>query len=484
MHKQPICNFVLGGINLCEFGAAIPSPFSSLYITNSEVDNYTAWELTVTIGGDVSRQMNVAAFEALIYTAAQTKGYNNASGIPVSFLFGWIDDEKGGIDSYVSYKGWTLKYNVKVNGMFTTYTLTGYASQIMKTNMPVLNIPALSGFVQPSAVVEALAKGIEADYYYDLDIDHCDAPTLVSHNAMTTSFTSYVRGERTGEDDYDSFPGLLSLSKTYNASRDAAGLEGGSKNLSAYLNNTDNATLIEALKPSLTDCTPQISNFSFWIDEPTMTNPGTIHYKAVSSILSSNDSRVLKYGTSDSNVLSISGSYDGIAYNMSDMSFATLGFNIDSTGETIVNDHTVVNSWSSSLANVVQSANIINDINALATQFSGKFTVDIAGSVRGYSICEPISLIVMSGNTLSPVSGIYNIKSVSHKISTTFVTTLELQRLAITSANSVATSSGIYMTGSKSNSYAKVNTTSNVKSTGLVDFGKLYPTWKDIQTLT
>lgn len=484
MHKQPIVNFSLSSISLTHFGLHIPSPFCSLYITNSEVDNYTSWELTVTVGGDISRKVNIAAFEALIYTAAQTKGYNNASGIPVSFLFGWIDDAKGGIDSYVSYKGWTLKYSAKVNGMFTTYSLTGYASQIMKTNMPVLNIPALSGFVQPSAVLEALAKGIEATYYYDLDIDHCDAPTVVNHNAMTTSFTSYVRGERTGKDDYDSFPGLLPLSKTYNASRDAAGLQGGSKQLSAYLNNADSTTLLQALKPSLTDCTPQVSNFSFWIDEPTMTNPGTIHYKAISSIMSSNDSKVLKYGTSDSNVLSISGSYDGIAYNMSDMSFATLGFNLDSSGETIVNDHTVVNSWSSSLPDVFQSANIINDINVLATQFSGKFTVDIAGSVRGYTICEPISLIIMSGNTLSPASGIYNIKSVSHKISTTFITTLELQRLAITSANSVAISSGIYMSGSSSNNYSQINTTSNVKSTGLVDFGKLYPTWKDIQTLT
>ena len=480
MKKQPFCNFILGGTALTEFGLTIPSPFCSLYVKNSETDSYTSWELTVTVGGDSSRKMNSAAFEALIYSAAQSGGYTNASGIPVSFMFGWIDDKKGGIDAYLSFKGWTLKYSVKTTGMFLTYTLTGYASQVLKTNMPVLNIPALTGYVQPSAVLEGLAKGIKATDYYELDIDHCDAPTLVSHNAMTTSFTSYVRGEHTGQDDYDTFPGLLTLSKTYNATRDAAGLQGGSKKLSTYLNNASLQTLEGVLFPSLTDSTPQTSTYSFWIDEPTMTTPGIIHYKAIDTILSSNDTKVLKYGTSDSNILAINGSYDGVAYNMSNMSFATLGFNVDSTGTQVANDYTVVNSWSSSLEHVYQSASIINDINALATQFSGQFTVDIAGSVRGYTICEPVSLLVMSGNTVSPVSGVYNIKSVSHKISTTFVTTLELQRLSISSANQAALSMGIYVSGSSNGSQSAIQPTSNVKSTGLVDFGTLYPTWQDI----
>ena len=482
MLKQPWCNITLAGTSLTQFGMHVPSPFCSLVLNNSETDSYTSWELTVTVGGDSHRKINIAGFEALIYSAAQTSGYTNASGIPVSFAFGWIDSKKGGIDSHVSYKGWTLKYSVKTSGTFITYSLTGYASQIMKTNMPVLNIPALTGFVQPSAVVEALAKGIKATDYYELDIDHCDAPTLVSHNAMTTSFTSYVRGEKTGEDDYDTFPGLLTLSKSFNVSRDAAGLLSGSRHLSTYLNNAAASTLKEALKASITDKTPQGASFSFWVDEPTMTQPGKIHYKSTESILTSRDSRVLKYGTSDSNVLNLSGSYDGIAYNMSNMNFSTLGFSLDETGQTIVNDYTVTNSWSSSIEQVYQSANIINDINALATQFSGNFTVDIAGSTRGYTICEPVSLVVMSGNTLSPVSGIYNIAKVSHKISTTFITTLTLQRLAISSANQVATSIGIYATGSGGNN-SRIETTKNVKSTGLVDFGNLYPTWRDIQTL-
>ncbi len=479
MKKQPFCTFVLAGSTITRFGLTIPSPFCSLTLHNSETDNYTSWELNITVGGDSSRRVNVAAFEALIYSASQTKGYNNASGIPVSFMFGWIDEDKGGVDSYASYQGWSLKYSAKANGRFIQYTLTGYASQIMRTNMPVLNIPALTGFVQPSAVVEGLAKAIKATNYYELDIDHCDAPTLVSHNAMTTSFTSYVRGEKTGQDDFDSFPGLLSLSKSFNSSRDAAGLQGGSKKLSCYLNNASSATLKSKLTPGLTNNTPQSSTFSFWIDEPTMTQPGMIHYKCTSAILASKDNRILKYGTADSNVLSLSGSYDGVAYNMTDMNFSTLGFALDESGNTITNPSTVTNSWSESLAEVYQTANIITDINALATQFSGQFQVTVAGSVRGYNICEPITLMIMSGNTLSPMSGIYNIKEVSHTVSSTFTTQLTLQRLSISSAAQTASSIGI--TNAQSN--PGFTTTKNVKSTGKVDFGQLYPTWEDIETV-
>jgi len=481
MKKQCWVSATIAGLSITQWGLKIPSPFCSLSLNNTETDSYTNWELKVTVGGDSSRQVNIAAFEALIYSAAQTSGYSNASGIPVSFSFGWLNDKTGEVESYATYQGWSLKYQASTTGIFTTYSLTGYASQIMRMNMPVFNIPAVSGYIQPSALVEAIAKGLKMTDYYELDIDKCDAPTYVSHNAMTTSPTSYIRGDRTGQDDFHAWPGVLSFSKTYNATRDAAGLEGGSKFLSSYLNNSRTWKLEKMLKKSKSDSTPQCATFSFWIDEPTMTKPGVIHYKATDSIQATYDAEVLRYGTSDSNILSISGSYNGVAYNMTDMNFSTLGFSLDESGQVIGNKTTVTNSWSNSLAEVYQTASIINDINALASQFSGNFTVTIPGNVQGYTICQPVSLIIMSGNTLSPMSGIYNIKAVNHTISNTFVTTLTLQRLSISSANLTAASAGIYVSGSsntKTQSYAK---TANVKSTGKVDFGTMYPLWSDIE---
>ena len=483
MKKQPWCNFFLAGVALTDFGLKMPSPFTSLEISNSEISSFTSWTLNVTVGGDASRGANIASFEALLYSAAQASSrYENSSGIPVSFMFGWISQD-GTISDYTSYQGFTLKFEVSESDLFMHYKVTGFASLALQSSMPVLRIPALSGFVQPSAVVEGLAKAVKATSYYNLDIDHTDAPTLVSHGPLTTSFVSYVRGSYTGQDDYDTFPGLLKLSKSYSSSRDAAGLRHGVRKLSQVLNNVSVSPIGNFLKKSLTDNTPQCSSFSFWIDEPTMTKPGVIHYKSNAVLATSHNADTLEYGTANTNIISLSGSYNGVAYNMTDMNFASLGFAVDGSGNTIVQNHEVVNSWSSSLANTFQASNIINDINALASQFSGDFTITIPGTAKQYSLAQPISLIVMSGNTLSPISGIYSIVSVSHAISATFITTLKVQRLVMSSANEVAASQGIYVAGTGAYSASSYTTTKNIISTGKVEFGEMYPTYEHLGTV-
>ena len=252
MKKQPFCNFMLSGVSLTEFGLLIPSPFSSLELTRSEITSFTSWTLKCVVGGDDKKRINVAAFEALLYSAAQAAStYPNAGGVPASFTFGWLD-EHGNVDDYLSYQGYTLKFQVQTNGQYMIYTIEGYASLMIQNAMPVLRIPALCGVVQPSAVVEALAVGVKATSYYQLDIDHNDAPTLISHGALTTSFNQYVRGSQSANDDYDTFPGLLKLSKSYSASREAGGLATGIKSLSQVLNNVKVSSVGRFLKRSLT----------------------------------------------------------------------------------------------------------------------------------------------------------------------------------------------------------------------------------------
>lgn len=471
---------MLAGVSITEFGLAIPSPFVSLVLSNSEITSMTSWTLNCVIGGDYSKKANVAAFEALLYSAAQAaSSYANSSGIPVSFAFGWLD-ENGNVAEYTSYQGFTLKFEVSTNGRYMNYKVNGYASLAIQTSNPVIRVPAVTGVVQPSAVLEALAKGVKATSYYQLDIDHNDAPTLISHGALTTSFNKYVRGSYSAEDNYTEFPGLLKLSKSYNSSRDAAGLVNGINKLSQVINNTIISPISNFLKMSLTDNTPQCSSFSYWVDEPTMTQPGTIHYKNNANLINSQVKDTLEYGTANTNILSMDGSYNGVAYNMTNMQFSQVGFAVDASGNTIVQDAEVVNSWSSSLADVYQTANIINDVNGLASQFSGEFKVDVVGSVKEYKIAQPVSLLVVTGNTVSPVSGIYSIMSVSHTISNTFVTTLKLQRLAMSSANQVATSQGIYMANSSRGGFVQ---TPNIKSPYSVDFGTMYPTFEDMQTI-
>ena len=487
MKRQPFCNFILAGMSLTDYGLEIPSPFCSLDLSNSEITSFTSWRLKCIVGGDNKKKVNIAAFEALLYSAAQEAAqYENSSGIPVSFLFGWLDNN-GGIDEYVSYQGFTLKFQVSTSSQFLIYTIEGYASLAVQSHTPVLRIPAVCGIVQPSAIVEALAEASKATNYYQLDIDHNDSPTLVSHGALNTSFNSYVRGTRNAEqDDFESFPGLLRLSKSYNGNREASGLNVTKtiKKLSQVMNNRKSTPVSSFLKKSLTDNTPQCASFSYWVDEPTQTQPGVIHYKSNANLLSSRFQDALEYGTANTNVISISGSYNGVAYNMTDMKFRQIGFALDGSGNAIVTDGEVINSWSASVGDVYQTVNIVNDINAIASQFSGDFTITIPGNIKTYEIAQPISLIVLSGGSLSPISGIYNVISVSHSISNIFVTTLKVQRLVIGSANQVASSQGIFVSGSSqglpTNSF---ETTKNIISPYKVKFNDIYPDFTYMQMI-
>lgn len=480
MYRQPFCTFYIAGVNISDYGLEIPSPFCTLTVSNAQISSFLSWELRVTVVGDASKRSNIAAFEALLYSAAQdASNYPDSSGIPVSFMFGWMDSS-GTIAEHVDYQGFTLKFSVSTSGLSMSYTITGYASIGFKSALPVFPIPALSGIVQPSAVVEGLCKALKVDSYYNLDIDHNDAPTLVNHGAMTTSFTSYVRGSYSATDNYSDFPGLLKLSKSYSATREAAGLKKGYKSLSSVINNASVTPISNFLTRSIVDETPQCSAFSFWVDEPTMTQMGTIHYKSNAGLVSTHLGDTLEYGTANTNIISLNGSYNGVAYNMTNMNYSDVGFSVDGSGNTIVQATKVVNSWSATLSDVFQTVNIINDINALASQFSGDFSIDIPGTVNQFELAQPISLLVVSGGTISPITGVYSIVSVEHKVSNTFITTLKVQRLVMSSANEVATSQGITIANSSGYGNYAYSTTSNIISTGRVDFGTIYPTYEDI----
>ena len=480
MLRNPFCSFSLAGVNLTDFGLEIPSPFCSLTLTNAQISSFLSWELKVTVVGDSMRRSNIAAFEALLYSAAQDAGkYANSSGIPVSFMFGWLNPD-GSVGGHQSYQGFTLQFFTSTSGLSMIYTIKGYASIGVKAAIPVYQIPAVCGMVKPSAVVEGACKALKADTYYNLDIDHNDAPTLVNHGPLTTSFTSYVRGNYSAEDDYASFPGLLKLSKSYSATRSAAGLINGVKNLSSVMNNITVSPVSNFLKKSIVDNTPQCSAFSFWVDEPTMTRMGTIHYKSNAGLVSTHFGDTLEYGTPNTNIISLSGSYNGVAYNMTNMNYSDVGFAVDGSGNTVVQASKIVNSWSATLTNVYQTVNIINDVNALASQFSGDFSIELPGTTKEFALAQPVSLLVVSGNTISPITGVYSIVSVTHNISNKFTTTLKVQRLVMSSANEVAASQGITIANSSGYGNYSYTPTRNVLSTGHVDFGNLYPTFEDV----
>ena len=266
MKKQPFVNFVFAGVNLTEFGLEIPSPFCSLELSNSQIDSMTAWTLNVIIGSSDNKKANSAAFEALLYSAAQSaSGYANSRGIPVYFIFGWLDD-KGNVAEYLSYQGFTITFSVSANGLYLVYKITGFAELCEQFAMPVLRLPELCGFVQPSAVLEAVAIASKATNYYLLDIDHNDVPTLVNHGPLNISFNAYARGNIKVEDNYQAFPGLLKLSKAYSKNRDASGLISKYKTIGQVMNNRINTPLEKFMKSMPSDETPKCITFSYSMD--------------------------------------------------------------------------------------------------------------------------------------------------------------------------------------------------------------------------
>lgn len=480
MIRQPFCNFNIAGVDLCDFGLQIPSPFCSLSITNAQIQSFTSWELRVVVVGDDRKRSNIASFEALLYSTSQAAAnYGNAQRVPVSFMFGWMNPD-GTIDEHLSYQGFFLTFSVSTTGLAMTYILTGQCSIGFQCALPIYKVPALCGIVKPSAVFEAFCKAVKADTYYDLDIDHDDAPTLVNFGAMDTSFNAFARGSYTGEDNYADFPGCLKLSKSFNTTRDSAGLKRGYQSLSSLMNNVKDIS--PYLVKGIADSAVQYATYSMWIDEPTTTHRGTISYKSNAGLVSTHYGDTLEYGTANTNILSLSGNYNGVAYNMTNMNYSDIGFSIDGSGNTIVQADKIVNSWSASLADVYQTTNIINDVNALASQFACDFTIEIPGSLRRFTVAQPVSLLVVSGNSISPVTGVYSIMSVEHKVSNTFTTTLKVQRLAVSSANAVATSSNISIYGNSTYSGAYVQT-SNVKSTDYVEFDPIYPNFEEVQVV-
>ena len=160
MLKQPFCSFSIAGVNINEYGLMIPSPFCSLSITNAQIQSFLSWELKVVVLGDAQKQVNVAAFEALLYSASQSAANSGtAQRVPVSFMIGWQNSD-GSVGENLSYQGFFLKWTTSTNGLTMTYTITGYASIGFTSALPVFPIPALCGMVQPSAVFVALCKAL------------------------------------------------------------------------------------------------------------------------------------------------------------------------------------------------------------------------------------------------------------------------------------------------------------------------------------
>jgi hypothetical protein len=448
------------------------------------------WELTLNVAGDASRKANIAAIEGLWYQAekaAKNSGYKR--GIPVSIMVGWQSPD-GQVLECMDIEGWTMQFSVNVpESQHLQYTIKGFGQTAVPTNMPTIRIPAIRGIVQPSAILEALCESLNADNYYDLDIDRFDTPTYISHGIIQTSFTRYVRGNKTKDDGFGDFPGLQPLATQVMGGGQAYGLITDQvKDMGMLVNNVREGERSPYFRSDVNDRPDTVNTFSFWVDEPTMTQRGKINFKsdAVLRVKQNHDQLIL--GGNETNIFSLSGTYDSVAYTLKNINAGRIGFTVDGTGNAIASVQPSVSSFSGSLAEVFNSANEINNVNAIATQFSSKITITMAGNVRGYELAQPVTVTVLSGNTLSPISGIYRVMEVTHQLTgSRFITTLVCQRLDTGSPNDAANGAtdGINSIATVAGDPVLQRTmrnsqTSNIISPRLVELGNLANTFDNL----
>ena len=118
MLKQCFCSFEIAGVNITDYGLEIPSPFCSLTLTNAQINSFTSWDLRVTVVGDERKRANIAAFEALIYSAAQSAGtYPNSQDVPVSFMFGWLNPDGSVISLNTRYQLLDFQCHIQLRDM-------------------------------------------------------------------------------------------------------------------------------------------------------------------------------------------------------------------------------------------------------------------------------------------------------------------------------------------------------------------------------
>jgi hypothetical protein len=485
----PFIAVSMAGVSLTDLGYKIPSPLVGISITNATVRSALMWELTLNVAGDASRIANIAAIEGLWYQAkqaAKNSGYKR--GIPVSIILGWQSPDGQVVES-MDIEGWTMQFDCNVpESQHLQYIIKGYGQTAVPANMPTIRIPPISGVVQPSAVLTALCEALKADTYYDLDIDRNDSPTFISHGTVQTSFTRYVRGGRSVNDNFGDFPGLQPLATNVMGNSQAYGLITDQiRNMGILVNNVPVGERTPYFRSDINDRPDVVNTFSFWVDEPTMTQRGKINFKsdAVLRIKQNYDQLIL--GGNETNIFSLSGSYNGVAYTLKNINAGKIGFTVDGTGNAIASVQPSATAFSASLADVFNSANEINNVNAIATQFSSKITITMAGNVRGYELAQPVTVTVLMGNTLSPISGIYRVMEVTQRLDARFITTLVCQRLDTGSANDVADGvmAGVSTLTTVSGDTSlqrtiRANQTSNIISPRLVELGTITPTFENL----
>lgn len=440
-HKQPYMQLIIHNMSLRSVGAKVPSPLVGIQLTSAESGLQTAFTATLQIPGDARKQAHVGAFEMLLYEFAQMRG---DSVTPCYLQLGWIDET--GQFAGLEVNGMFVEFNATVRTGFTEYVLSGIGTFTSVATVRGIAVPAVNGNYRPSEVVKALLDYINADELFDYDIDHDDEIVHIHRPSCVTSLGEYINGsgERTG---------LIQQSYCVGSKSAAYGLP-FNRSIDFYRRaGYSNKEIHEMLSAPVGQTQRSTSSYTFSITEPTFHKKGVIRYKNNVNLANYVEEDTLIWGGLHTNILELSATYHGVTQTLlgSGASVQT-GMGLTLNGDTLVSKDNRQNSYAATVDSMYSAGNALNNLNAISTQFNTNLQVTIVGATHIYKVSDQVKIIVYTGGTLNPITGLYTVLKVSHNITgTSYQTTLTVMRLNMTSANNTASMVSGYTNTTKKN---------------------------------
>ena len=440
-HKQPYMQFVIQNIALRSLGFKVPSPLVSINLTNAESGIQTNFKVTVHILGDARKQAHIGAFEMLMYEFAKMRG---DSTTPCYLELGWAD-ETGVIDA-LSIQGIFIQFTSTIHTGYTEYVLEGIGNFTNTATIRGIAVPAIRGNFQPSRVVEAVLDYVHADDVFDYDIDHDDEVVPISKPSCVTSLGEYINGSSTQQ-------GLIQQSYCEGSRSCAYGLPNNNPTGMYLKAGYTKAEIHDLMGSPVAQTQRSASSYTFSITEPTFHTRGVIRYKNNVNLANYVSQDVLIWGGLYTNIMSISATYQGVTQQLlGSGTTVQTGMGITLKGESLITTANRQNSYSATIGSMYAAGNALNNLNAISTQFNTNVQITIVGSPRVFRVADAVRVVVYTGGTLNPITGVYRIIKVAHNINgTSYTTTLTVQRLDLITANNTATAVAGYTTTSKLN---------------------------------
>lgn len=444
-HKQPYMQFVMQNIALRSLGFKIPSPLVGINLTNSESGIQTNFKVTVHILGDDRKQAHIGAFEMMLYEFAQMRG---DSTTPCYLELGWSDDS--GVIESLSVQGIFIQFTSTVHTGYTEYILEGIGNFTNTATIRGIALPAIRGNYRPSDVAEAVLDYVNAGDVFDYDIDHDDEVVPICKSSCVTSLGEYINGSGNSQ-------GLIQQSYCEGSKSCAYGLP-NNRTTDMYLRAGYTKAEIHNLMGSPVAQTQRsASSYTFSITEPTFHTRGVIRYKNNVNLANYVADDVLIWGGLYSNILNISATYQGVTQTLLG-SGATVqtGMGITLKGETMTTLANRQNSYSATIDSMFAAGNVLNNLNAISTQFNTNVQITVVGMPKVFQVADSVRVVVYTGGTLNPITGVYRIIKVAHNINgTSYTTVLTVQRLDLITANNTATSIAGYTMTTRLNNVQK-----------------------------